>query len=230
MIEKLQKEEVKMRNLFGIIASIVYIVLVFLGGKLFEKSGKEASRKFIHIMLANWWIIAMVFFDNVWSAALLPFLFVIINYASYKFNIIKVMEREEGEENKDSLGTVYYAISLLILALITFGPLKNPLIGLCGIAVMGYGDGLAAVIGQSVKSKKFKIANNTKSVAGCLTMFIVTLMILSGFYVYTNVSYWLIKSIFIAVLLTIVEAVSIKGTDNLTVPLLTSGLAFLLLY
>lgn len=219
-----------MRNIFGLIISIIYIGMVIFGGKLFEESGKEASRKFIHIMLSNWWIIAMIFFDNVWCAALLPFLFVIINYASYKFNIIKVMERDEGEENKDSLGTVYYAISLLILALITFGPMNNPLVGLCGIAVMGYGDGLAAVIGQAVNSPKFKIANNTKSVAGCLTMFLVSFIILTGFYVYTGVSYWLLKSIFIAILLTIVEAVSIKGTDNITVPLLTSGLAFLLLY
>lgn len=219
-----------MRNIFGLIISVIYIGMVIFGGKLFEKSGKEASRKFIHIMLSNWWIIAMIFFDNVWCAALLPFAFVIINYASYKFNIIKVMERDEGEENKDSLGTVYYAFSLLVLALVTFGPIKNPLIGLCGIAVMGYGDGLAAVIGQSVNSPKFKVMNNTKSVAGCLTMFLVTFIIITGFCVYTEVSYWLLKSIFIAILLTVVEAVSIKGTDNITVPLLTSGLAFLLLY
>ena len=107
---------------------------------MFEKAGKEASRKFIHIMLSNWWIIAIVFFDNMWWAALLPAIFVIINYVSFKTNLIKVMERDEGDVNKDSLGTVYYAISLLVLALITFGPVNNPLIGLCGILVMGYGD------------------------------------------------------------------------------------------
>ena len=44
---------------------------------------------------------------------------------------------------------------------------------------MGYGDGFAAVIGQAVNSPKFKIANNTKSVAGCLTMFLVTFIILT---------------------------------------------------
>ncbi len=219
-----------MRNIFGLIISVVYIGMVFLGGKLFEKSGKEASRKFIHIMLSNWWIIAMIFFDNVWCAALLPFLFIIINYVSYKYDIIKVMERDESEENKDSLGTVYYAFSLLVLAMTTFGVIKNPLIGLCGISVMGYGDGLAAVVGKGINSYKFKVFNNTKSVAGCLTMFLVSFMILTGFCVYANVSYWLIKSILIAILLTIVEAVSIKGTDNITVPLLASGLAFLLLY
>lgn len=218
-----------MSNIIGIIVSVLFIGIIMVAGKLFEKAGKEASRKFIHIMLSNWWIIAIVFFDNMWSAALLPLIFVVINYISFKTNLIKVMERDEGTENKDSLGTVYYAISLLILALITFGPLNNPIIGLCGILVMGYGDGLAAVIGQSIKSKTFKIAGNTKSVAGCITMFAVTSIILSGFLYYYSAEYWAIKSIVVAGIMTLIEAVSIKGTDNITVPLLTSLLAFLML-
>ncbi len=219
-----------MRNIFGLIVSIIFIGLVLVCGKVFEKAGKEASRKFIHIMLSNWWIIAMIFFDNVWMAAILPFLFVIINYISYKFNIIKVMERNEGEENKESLGTVYYAVSLLALSLLTFGPINNPLIGLCGIAVMGYGDGLAAIVGQSIKSPEFKIGCTKKTLAGSLTMFAVTFIIMTGFLVYTDVTFWLPKSLFVGLLITIVEAFSIKGTDNITVPLLTSGFAFLLLY
>lgn len=217
-----------MNNIFGVIVSIVFIGIIFISAKLFEKAGKEASRKFIHIMLSNWWIIAMVFFDNVFSAALLPALFIIINYASYKMDIIKVMERNDGEENKDSLGTVYYAISLFVLAIVTFGFIKNPLVGLCGIAVMGYGDGLAAVIGQSIKSPEYKIGTSKKTLAGSFTMFLVTLMIIAGFLIYSQSDYIAIKSILVAVLMTIIEAVSIKGTDNLTVPLLTSLMAFLL--
>ena len=218
-----------MTNIFGIIVSILFIGLIMLAAKLFEKSGKEASRKFIHIMLSNWWIIAMVFFDNMWCAALLPAAFVIINYISLKKDVIKVMERAEDDENKDSFGTVYYAISLLVLTLLTFGSIvNNPIVGLCGIIVMGYGDGLAAVIGKAVKSKEFKIGSSTKSVAGCLTMFAVTLIVIAGFLNYMQADYWWLKSIVVAGLMTMVEAVSIKGTDNLTVPLITSLLSFLM--
>ena len=217
-----------MKNVLGIVISIFFIGIIMLSAKVFEKAGKEASRKYIHIMLSNWWIIAMVFFDNVFFAALMPAIFVVINYLSYKNNIIKVMERDDKDENKKSLGTVYYAISLLILAIITFGPLNNPLIGLCGIAVMGYGDGLAAVIGQAIKSPEFKIGNNKKTVAGSLAMFLVTLIILAGFFTYNKTEYSIIKSVLVASLMTIVEAVSVKGTDNLTVPLSTSLLAVLL--
>lgn len=218
-----------MNNIFGLAVSIIFIGIILGSAKLFEKAGREASRKFIHIMLSNWWIIAMLFFDNVFYAALLPALFIIINYISYKMDIIKVMERDNGVENKESLGTVYYAISLCVLVLITFGKLKNPLIGLCGIAVMGYGDGLAAVIGQTVKSPEYKIGNNTKSLAGSVAMFCVTLIIMAGFLTYNTVTHVIIKSTLSALLITVIEAISIKGTDNITVPISTSLLAMILI-
>ena len=98
--------------------------------------------------------VAMYFFDNVYFAAFVPATFVIINYLSIKKDLIKVMERDE--ENKDGYGTVYYAISLFILAIVTFGIIHNPSIGLIGILVMSLGDGFAAIIGKNVKSKGIK--------------------------------------------------------------------------
>ena len=88
-----------MRNLFGLIVSAVFIIIVFVSSKLFINVSKEASRKYIHIMLSNWWIIALVFFDNVIFASIGPAVFVVINSISYKFNIIKTMERDESERD-----------------------------------------------------------------------------------------------------------------------------------
>lgn len=217
-----------MRNLLGIVVSVIFIGIIMVSAKIFEKFNKEISRKYMHIMLSNWWIIAMLFFDNVIAASIMPACFVVINYLSHKKNIIKLMERDDNDENKDSYGTVYYAISLVVLAIATFGIVNNPAIGLCGIITMGYGDGLAAIIGKSIKSKEFKFKGNTKSVAGCTAMFLVTFIIFIGFLTYNESTHIFIKSIGVALIMTIIEAISIKGTDNLTVPLLTSLLAFLL--
>ncbi len=206
-----------MQNILGIIVSYIFIAIVIISGKFFEKIGKEASRKFIHIMLSNWWFIAMYFFTNAFSAALVPMTFVIINYISYKKNLISVMERE----NQDGLGTVYYAISLLIVSIFTFGIIKRPEIGLCSILIMGYGDGLAAVIGKSIKSYEYKIGNTKKTIAGTLTMLLITLIIVAIFLYTTKSNLWIIKSIIISIILTILEAISIKGTDNLTLPIIT---------
>ena len=146
-----------MMNWLGEIVSFAYIALIIVCAKLFEKKGKEASRKFIHIMLGNWWIIAMFFFDNVWFAAFGPAVFVAINYISYKKDLIKVMEREE----QDGFGTVYYALSLLILAIMSFGIYKNSVLGLIPTLVMAYGDGFAAIVGKQLKSKRYKLRNRT---------------------------------------------------------------------
>lgn len=205
-----------MNNLLGIVASYVAIAIVILSAKFFEKAGEETSRKYIHIMLSNWWFMAMYFFDNVICAAIVPASFVIINYLSYKKDLIKVMERQK----EDGLGTVYYAISLFLISIITFGITKRPEIGLASILIMGYGDGLAAVIGKSIKSYEYSVKGTKKSVAGSITMLFITGIILSAFFVSAGASYWLLKAIVLSIVLTIVEAVSVKGTDNLTVPIL----------
>ena len=191
-----------MRNIYGLVLSIVYIGLVIGISGLFSKASKEASRKFIHIMLSNWWIIAMIFFDNVIVASILPAVFIVINYVSYKYDIIRAMERDDGEEEQ-TLGTVFYAVSLLVVSIITFGFLKNPMIGLVGILVMGYGDGFAAIAGKSIKSKEFNVFGSKKSVAGCATMFVISLIIISCALAYFNVSLWYVKSIVLALIATV---------------------------
>ena len=60
-------------------------------------------------------------------------------------------------------------------------------------------------------------------------MFFVTLIIIAGFLTFNQADYVAIKSILIALLMTVIEAVSIKGTDNISVPLLTSLFAFLMI-
>ena len=203
-----------MKNVIGLVVSIVFIGAVLVFAKIFEKWGKEASRKFVHIALANWWIIAMCFFENWIWASILPVLFIIINYLSYKKDLISVMERE----NKDGLGTVYYAISLLIMSIVTFGIVKKPEIGLCSIFVMGYGDGFAAIVGKKVKSLEYKIGNTKKSLAGSATMFFISFLIIAIYLCAINSPLWILKSIVISIILSLIEAVGIKGTDNIIVP------------
>ncbi len=210
-----------MNNWIGILVSYLYIVLVIIGARIFEKKGKEASRKFIHIMLGNWWFIAMYYFTNVWFAAFVPATFIIINYISYKKDIIKVMERDQ----QDGLGTVYYAISLLILVIVSFGIYKMPSLGLIPNLVMAYGDGFAGLLGRLIKSKKYKLSDSKKSVAGSITMFIISTILIGGYLAFWHptefwaTTHWPLVSALIGFAITAIEAVSVKGTDNITVPL-----------
>ncbi len=208
-------------NWLGILISYLYIGLVMIAAKIFEKKGKEASRKFIHIMVGNWWFLAMYYFTNIWFAAFVPATFVIINYISYKKDIIKVMERNK----QDGLGTVYFAISLLVLVIVSFGIYNKPILGLIPCLVMAYGDGLAAVFGKLIKSKKYKVGDSKKSIAGSATMFIISLLLIGGYLIFTHQDifwssgHWPFVTLMMAYLITSIEAISIKGTDNITVPL-----------
>lgn len=210
-----------MNNFIGILVSYVYIALVIIGAKIFKKKGKEASRKFIHIMLGNWWFIAMYYFTNVWFAAFVPATFVIINYISYKKDLIKVMERDV----QDGLGTVYYAISLLILVIVSFGVYKEPSLGLIPNLVMAYGDGLAGLLGRMIKSKRYKLSDTKKSVAGSITMFVISTLLIGGYLsywhkeIFWSTPHWPLVAALIGFAITAIEAISEKGTDNITVPL-----------
>ena len=175
----------------------------------------------MHIGVSNWWLIAMACFNNVIWASLVPAVFIVLNAISYRKDLFSAMERHEG---KGDLGTVYYPVSLLILTILCFGGYSLPYAGALGVFVMGYGDGLAAVIGRRFGLMKYHIFGNTKSYVGSLTMLMVSFLVCA-------VILWaatpvflgtiLLQALILAVFATIVEAFSPFGLDNLTVPLLT---------
>ena len=143
------------------------------------------------------------------------------NYISYKKDIIKVMERDQ----QDGLGTVYYATSLLILVIVSFGIYRMPSLGLIPNLVMAYGDGLAALFGKAIKSKKYKLGDSKKSTAGSITMFVISTILIGGYLAFWHqvefwaTPHWPLVSALIGFAITAIEAISVKGTDNITVPL-----------
>jgi phytol kinase len=151
-------------------------------------------------------------------------MFVFINYISYRKNVFKAMERDGSSRD---LGTVYYAISLLILAFVSFA-YKVPYLGGIGILVMGYGDGFAALIGTKFGKHSFKKYGLSKSLEGSITVFVFALLISGIFFGIYSSNLWVIKSLVIAVSATIIELISPNGFDNLSLPLLVSLISWAL--
>ena len=218
-----------MLNVWGLVGSYVLIFMIIGISTILQKKnilGDEGARKFIHIGVSNWWILAMFFFtdeNKVWFAMIAPFTFIILNYLSYRLNILKAMERG----GKGNLGTVYFPISLLILVALTFGVVDNPFIGAVGILVMGYGDGLAAVIGKRF-GKRMLV--NGKSFEGSLTMFIASFVVTFVIATFTqSIGIALLLAMGVAAFATLIELFTPKGLDNLSVPLGSSLIFYLLL-
>ena len=60
-------------------------------------------------------------------------------------------------------------------------------------------------------------------------MFAISFIIGLSVFAYSGTAAFLAKSIILAIVATILEAVSVKGTDNVTVPVLTSLLTYFLI-
>jgi phytol kinase len=115
----------------------------------------------------------------------------------------------------------------LILVILTFGVTFNPLIGAIGILTLGYGDGLAAAIGSKWGKRKLIYG---KSVEGSLTMFLATFIVTFTLLAFNfSLPIALSVGLVLAIFATLIELYTPKGLDNLTVPLLTSLIYYLIL-
>ena len=211
-------------NLIGLLVEIIYIFMVIKLATFFLNKKKiklEESRKLIHIGLCNTYLIAWLFFDNVYIASILPLIFVIINYYSNKHNTIKSIERP----NDKTLGTVWYALSLFILVFVLFYTKKYIYLGAISVLILGYADGFAGLLGKSIGKHKFK---NKKSLEGSLIVFILSYIITYLALMLNLYDNLFIYSFVIASYATILEVISIKGLDNFILPIMLTIIMYFL--
>jgi uncharacterized protein (TIGR00297 family) len=189
--------------------------------------GTEGSRKLVHILLSNWILLALAVYRSTWAVCILPACFILLNYLSYRRGIFSAIEREED----NTLGTVWYAVSLFLLCLAGYS-LDMPWIAACGMLAMGYGDGLGALVGERWGKLRFPGVHSKKCLEG---MLIVTLFsglavgIVCAVYVPNLTPHFaLYAALACAVPAGAIELFTPRGMDNLTLPLGVSLIIFLL--
>ena len=84
---------------------------------------------------------------------------------------------------------------------------------------MTYGDGFAAIVGKSMKSKEYKVFGCTKTLAGSCVMFVMSLIITISVFTYSNTELFFVKAILLSMI----------GTDNITVPVITSLITYFII-
>ena len=214
-----------------------YILLMILISskmtKLWHVSPK-ASRKFLHAMIGNLPFIIPFFTASIYPTLVAaPFILVtfIASPASPFKNIsIKLKGLANLTEEGHHLGIVFYAISYTILALLFA---SKPYVIAAGILPMAYVDSTASLIGEKHGRTKYKLVVS-KSLEGSIAMLLVSfvsftlsLIFFSFFYSFSPLEH-LVPALATALVTTVVEALSPKGSDNLMVPA-SGALAFLVL-
>jgi phytol kinase len=214
-------------NLWWRIATVpVYVGAIVLTAELlhrYTQTKPEHVRKVVHIGTGNVMLIAWLLELPAWVGITSAVLAGVATLVSYRLPILPGV----NSVGRKSLGTFFYAVSIGILTAI-FWNLNLPYYGVIGILIMAWGDGLAAIIGQRFGQHPYLIFGNTKSWEGTATMFLVSYAIVSIvlFSVQGNIwSTWMV-GIPVAIAATAVESIAQWGLDNLSVPLISAGLAF----
>lgn len=200
----------------GYIYSYTYLFgVIFLIGllqKLF-KLRLETSRKLIHIFIGFTWLILLKYHVYTWHFIVVPFSFVLINTISYKFKIFKMYERTD--ESKNHYGTIYYAISMTVMAAVSL--LFPQALFPYGIAVfcLSFGDGAAALFGSMFSRYNIMITKE-KSVIGTSCCCIFTFLGLILFTLILPVKISIPAMLILSVSTAILELAG-KGLDNFTI-------------
>lgn len=221
-----------MNDWIALFISYIYafglLVVVETVGKHFNWP-KELTRKIIHIGAGMWVWGVIRLFDN-WYMGIIPFAtFIVLNFIFYKFKIFKMMD--QGNETP---GTVYFAISITLLFILFWrsgGQTDRVHLAIAPIMAMTWGDALAGIAGHFFAKKQYIIFGHRRSWLGSVVMFFASFIVVAVTLIYLPQSalspksaalsagqaIWL--SLITASTATIIEGISPKGLDNLSVPL-----------
>ena len=225
--------------LLALAGSFVFVFAALGVGVLLFRTGVVdgfVSRKIIHITVAHWWFFhQFLIVDPLWGLVG-PVFFLLFNLAARQHGFLKAMEPGKGESN---LGTVYFPISLIVAVVFSgWGGMPTWVAGL-GILVLGWGDGLAALVGKAWGRHLLPITWSRKTWEGTLALVLAsTVVILVFLMVFTSPANgltpaWLgsqlAKATAVALVLALVEALTPLGLDNLLLPLTASALVWVFL-
>jgi len=222
-------------DIVGVVLVYFYVaILLIFTEKILSKKYRLVSRKILHILTGNIAFILPIFQTKEVMAFIAAGPFIIFTFLMSPYSPIKSI-RGETSKSGHGLGLVYYAIAWTILAYFFF---DFKVIIAIGILAMSYGDGFASLVGIKYGKKKYKIFKDVKSFLGSTAMFVFTfiLMIIAIFY-YGFFDSTIVKITIemlalllgIAAISAFVEGITPMGLDNLSVPLVTATLYWIVL-
>jgi phytol kinase len=197
-----------------IFLTLLTILIALLINEILWKKKKikdEVARKTIHISVAvfsAFWPYYLSYRNIDFIAVAFIFVIIISHFLGLFPSIKQV--------NRITLGDYFFPIGILIVALVA--PQKE--IFTVAMLCVGFGDGFAALVGQRFgHHNRYQTFNGYKSVAGSLTVFITSLLVLllTNYFGHMNLS--ITRLIFMPLVVTIVEAIAPFGSDDLLIPL-----------
>jgi uncharacterized protein (TIGR00297 family) len=180
----------------------------------------------VHILVGFEWVILYRFFGGGIHFLAVCLLFLVILTFSHRKKLLPMIE----SDSDNSLGTVYYAIAMSIMAIVTlFIPDMIIPFGI-GVFCTSLGDGFAGLMGQLMSSPRNSKIYGNKTIYGTIFNFIIC-FIVSGV-INSKFSLGLLTwhLISVAIFATSLELFTGRGLDNITVTLGASFLTYFFIH
>jgi phytol kinase len=207
-------------------AVAIWLGLVFLASEVLRrlKQDPELVRKVVHIGTGNVLLIAWWLHIPTWLCVTAGVTFTAIALASHYTNILPMIH----DVGRKTYGVFYYALSITILVVLLWD--NHPQYAVIGVMVMSWGDGMAALIGKRFGKHTFVHLGNKRSLEGSFAMFVTSVMVMIGIFGLTHGIHTRDIGIAmpVAAIAALLEAYSPGGTDNISVPLSSAGLSYIL--
>ncbi len=182
----------------------------------------EQSRKFVHFSTGILLLASPFLFESVLPLLLVSCLFILINVLAIQFGYFPSIQ----STTRRSWGTVFYPLAFFLLLVLFWQ--RDLLALMVGMSLLAIADACAALAGElSAAPTRLPLPGDAKSLQGCLAMFASSfILIAAGILLFgpaqgfTPAWPWLIvAAAALALLATAAEALSWRGTDNLSVAL-----------
>lgn len=181
---------------------------------------QEFTRKLVHISVGLLMFFAPVLLHSSLPMVLIALFFIFVNGFALHKGLLKGMHGE-----RHSYGTVYYPLSFLLLVLFAWPEHKFLIVA--PMMVLALADAAAAIVGESLpRVHSYVLISEQKSVEGSTAMFLMTVAVLFPLLFFYPLqgsaagALWI--SVLTAAVATVAEALSSKGSDNLSVPLISA--------
>ena len=199
-----------------ILAVLAVFVVLMINEALWRKrkAHGEFSRKFVHVTVGCF-VAFWPFFLTWRQIELLSLAFLLVVSSSRILGLFQAIRSVQ----RPTWGEACFALSVGIVAFAT----HNKWIYMAALLEMALADGLAAVVGVRFGQRtSYMFMGHTKSVAGTLTFFVASMLILVGYSHYGNDVLTVPFMVGLSLVASVLENASVQGLDNLLVPLVVA--------
>ena len=201
------------------IISIIFLSLFVIAEILRKKGAKaEMTRKFVHFGGAFVTIFFPFILTSHWTVLALAIGFALIMLFTKKFGWLQSVH---GVMRKSD-GAIYHPIAIYTCFLYS-QILNQPMFYVISILILAISDALAALVGKSYGANEYLVEVGTrKTIEGSVTFFLTSFLIVHLILLLTTQTGRLesvLIALLISIMVTVFEGVSLKGADNLFIPI-----------